>query len=115
MIAERDYKDYLLDIQRAILDILDFTHGLDYEAFTKDKKTSYAVVRALEIVSEASKKIPPETRDSFPGVPWKEMAGIRDKLIHEYFGVNSRVVWNTVMEDIPRLKPLIADVIEKEV
>jgi uncharacterized protein with HEPN domain len=115
MIAERDHKDYLLDIQGAIQDILDFTHGLDYEAFTKDKKTSYAVVRALEIVGEASKKIPPETRDSYPEVPWKEMAGIRDKLIHEYFGVNSKVVWNAVMEDIPRLKPLIADVIEKEV
>jgi len=115
MNAGRDYRDYLQDIQGAILDILDFTHGLDFEAFTRDKKTSYAVVRALEIIGEAAKKVPPETRDSHPEVPWKEMTGIRDKLIHEYFGVNSRVVWNTVTEDIPRLKPLIAHVMEKEV
>ncbi len=114
MMAERDYTDCLQDIQDAILDIFAFTQGLDFDSFVGDKKTLYAVIRALEIIGEATKKIPASMKKNFPDIPWKEMAGFRDKLIHEYFGSNTRVVWNTVTDDIPGIQPLIADLVKKE-
>ncbi len=79
---------------------------MSYDDFSRDKKTIYAVVRGLEIIGEAVKKVPKELRESYPDIPWKRIAGMRDKLIHEYFGVDIEVVWKTVREDIPYLKSL---------
>lgn len=81
-----------------------FTYGMDFRKFTKDEKTVFAVTRAIEIIGEAVKKIPSSVRKQYPQVPWKEMAGMRDKLIHEYFGVNLRAVWDTVKKDIPVIR-----------
>lgn len=78
--------------------------GMTFEQFSQDDKTAYAVVRALEIIGEATKKIPDAVRDQYPQIPWREMAGMRDKLIHDYFGVNLGVVWKTVQEDLPLLQ-----------
>jgi uncharacterized protein with HEPN domain len=78
------------------------------------KKTIYAVVRAFEIIGEAAKKVPPSVRKRHAKVPWKLMAGMRDKLIHEYFRVNYQVLWKTAQEDIPPVRPLIAKVLEEE-
>lgn len=82
--------------------------------FSRDQKTIFAVVRAFEIIGEASKKIPPSVKKRHANVPWKLMAGMRDKLIHEYFGVNYQVLWKTAKEDIPLVQPLIAKVLKEE-
>jgi uncharacterized protein with HEPN domain len=72
------------------------------------------VIRALEIIGEATKQVPQSVKDSYPEVPWRQMAGMRDKLIHDYFGVNLVVVWKTVIEDLPNLEPLIRHVLAEE-
>ncbi|AKB36461.1 hypothetical protein MSSAC_1871 [Methanosarcina siciliae C2J] len=83
----------------------EFVSGFTFEDFAADHKTQFAVIRTLEIVGEAAKNIPYETREKYPSVPWKDLAGIRDKLIHAYFRVNLEVVWLSVKECIPEAKP----------
>jgi len=97
--------DYIEDVIEAMNDAMSFVEGMEYDDFLKDRKTVYAVIRAIEIIGEAVKKIPELVKNRYPQIPWREMAGMRDKLIHEYFGVNLRAVWDTVKQDIPSLKP----------
>ena len=101
----RDIQVYVEDIIEAINNIEKYTRGLTYETFAKDKKTVDAVIRNFEIIGEATKYIPERVRKEYPKVPWKDMAGMRDKLIHGYFGVDIRRVWKTVKEDLLDLKP----------
>ncbi|MBF0532532.1 MAG: DUF86 domain-containing protein [Candidatus Omnitrophica bacterium] len=101
----RAYQDYIVDVLDSIDKAQTFVKGMTFEAFEKDPKTSYAVVRAFEIMGEAVGKIPAGVRNRFPEIPWKEMAGMRNKLIHEYFGIQSRVVWKTIKHDLPKIKP----------
>ena len=77
---------------------------MSYEAFAKDRKTVDATVRNFEIIGEATKHIPERIRKEYPKVPWKDMAGMRDKLIHGYFGVKLDVVWKTIKERLPAVK-----------
>jgi len=102
---------YLMDILQNMRDAEEFILGMDYEQFKADKKTSNAVLRSIEVMGEASKHIPNEIRTRYTSVPWKEMAGMRDKLIHDYLGIDAETVWLVVKERIPSLKPVIEDIL----
>jgi len=104
---KREIGDYIEDIIEAVNRLKNFTKGISYEKFLRDDKTMFAVVRALEIIGEASKNIPNETKKKYPGVPWKDMAGMRDKLIHEYFGIKADLLWRAVKEELPPIVPLL--------
>lgn len=82
--------------------------------YLQDIKTIFATLRALEIIGEATKKVPGAVKNNYPNVPWREMAGIRDKLIHDYFGVDMKVVWKTIKKDIPALRPQIKRILSEE-
>ncbi len=112
---KRDYSLYLKDILTAFESIEDFVKGLDLEEFKADDKTLSAVIRKLEIIGEATKQLSEELRSKYPDIPWKEMAGMRDRLIHFYFGVDYKLVWETVKTRIPKIKALIENVYNREV
>ena len=107
----REVSDYLDDILTAITDINEFTKGMHYEAFATDKRTVNAVIRSLEVLGEATKRIPPPLRQKYPGIPWSKMAGMRDILIHDYMGVDLKTVWKVIQERLPELKPLLEELI----
>jgi len=105
-------RDYLQDIRDSIKDIEDFTRNMDFEDFARDRKTINAVIRSIEVIGETAKHIPKSIRDKYPSITWRKMAGMRDKLIHEYFGVDIKILWKTIKKDIPPLKPLIQNILE---
>jgi len=108
---KREVGDYIEDIIGATDKAMDFVKNISYEKFTRDDKTVFAVVRALEIIGEAVKNIPDDIRKNYPEIPWKDMAGMRNKVIHEYFGVKLNIVWRAVKEEIPPLKPIFEKIL----
>jgi len=100
---KRDYNLFLDDIVESIRHIEDFIYGFTYERFCKDEKTLSAVIRKLEVIGEASKQIPQSFKDQYPDLPWTEMARMRDKLIHGYFGVNPEIIWRVIRERLPEI------------
>jgi len=110
---KRDYRVYIDDILEAIKRIEEYTDELTFDKFTQDIKTIDAVIRNFEIIGEAAKHVTEKVREEYPNVPWKNMAGMRDKLIHEYLGVKLEAVWETVKKRLPEVKPLIEEVLEK--
>ena len=108
----RDYSLYLSDILKAFEAVENFVEDQSFEDFKKDDKTSSAVIRKFEIIGEAAKQVPEIVRQKYPAVPWKEMAGMRDKLIHFYFGVNYDLLWQTIVNRIPQIKPVIGQILK---
>jgi uncharacterized protein with HEPN domain len=107
--APRDYRDYLQDMLGATEKVAAFVQGMTRGQFLEDERTQFAVVRGLEIIGEAAKKIPASVKAKHPQVPWREVARMRDKLVHDYFGVNAEVVWKTALEDVPRIAISLRD------
>lgn len=107
----RDYRLYLKDILAAMDSIAAFVEGMDLAAFRVDDKTASAVVRKFEIIGEAAKGVPEAVRQRYPGVPWREMAGMRDRLVHAYFDVDHNLVWWTIQERLPRVKLQIEQIL----
>jgi len=91
----------------------EFVNGWTFEEFAADRKTQFAVIRALEIIGEAAKNIPSEVREKYPSVPWKDLASIGDKLVHAYFGVNLKVVLLSVKESIFESKPDVKHILDE--
>jgi len=110
MSVEREIGDYLNDIAESVEDIRSFTEGLTFNDFVADKKTTNAVIRSLEIIGEAAKKIPSDVRALHHEIPWQEIGGMRDKLIHEYSGVDLEIVWETVQNSLQDLYNAICDI-----
>lgn len=106
------YVDYLEDIVNAIERAESFVSGLSFEQFQSDDKTIFACIRALEIIGEAANKIPKSLQQKYPSVPWKEMIGMRNKLIHDYSGVNDEVIWKTIKNDLPNLKSEVTAILD---
>ncbi len=101
--SERTDADFLSDIREALQRIETYAAGMTYEAFTADIKTQDAIIRNLEILGEAAKNLSEDIRARHPAVPWKSMAGARDRLIHHYFGVNLDIVWQIVSVELPQV------------
>ncbi len=104
---KRDPRLYLDDILEALIKIERFVKDLSLSEFKQDARTVDAVVRNFEIIGEAAKQLPEDIRQSYPDVEWKEMAGMRNKLIHAYFHVNLEVVWKTARQRVPKLRSVV--------
>lgn len=113
MSDDRTNIDYVQDIVDELHRILKFTKKKSYESFSKDDKTIYAVIRSFEIIGEAAKKIPQNITGEFPDIPWKRMSGMRDKLIHEYFGVDIKTLWKTIQKRVPETIPLAEKLLQE--
>lgn len=98
---------YLQDIITSINKIEQYIQGLTYEAFSQNNQIIDAVVRNLEIIGEATRNIPKETLDKYADIPWEKMVSMRNKVLHEYFGVDIKILWQTIKEDLPKLKKQI--------
>lgn len=101
--SKRTDREYLSDIQQALQRITTYVAGMTYDSFVDDDKTQDAVIRNLEILGEATKNLSDELRDKHPAVPWRSMAGARDRLIHQYFGVNLDIIWQIISVELPQI------------
>lgn len=114
MRPRRAYSDYLRDILEAIGKAQLFTVNMSFEDFSMDEKTVYATVRALEIVGEATKRLPVSVRELQPLVPWRDMSGMRDVVIHQYDKVDLIEVWKAARTELPAIEPMIAQLLEEQ-
>jgi len=110
----RDPNLYLKDILAAMEAIESFVEDMEFKDFQSDDKTSSAVIRKFEVIGEATKNVPDVIKRNYPAVPWKEMAGMRDRLIHFYFGIKHDLVWHTIKDVIPQVKPLIQKILTNQ-
>jgi uncharacterized protein with HEPN domain len=107
----REWKFFIQDIYDAIQNIKEFVGEMKQKEFLADEKTRSAVAFKIENIGEASKNIPKEIKAKFKDLPWKDMAGMRDKITHFYFGINYRLVWSVVKKELPAIEPAIAKIL----
>lgn len=109
----QDYKAYLKDILEAIRRIEKYTKGLSFDEFAGDELTQDGVVRNLEVIGEAVKNIPEDVKNKKNEVEWRKIAGLRDILIHAYFGVDVDIVWEVVKDKVPELKEKVLEILSE--
>ena len=109
----RDYKVYLQDVLEAAERVRGYITGLSLKTFSEDVKTVDAVVRNLEVIGEAIKQVPDDVRSKYTQVEWKRISGLRDILIHQYFGVDVEIIWDIVQNKLPVLETQIRQIIEE--
>lgn len=108
----RDYKAYLEDIVQAAQKINRYVSGLSVQTFSDDEKTVDAVVRNLEVIGEAVRNIPEDIRDKYPKIAWHRIAGLRNILIHEYFAISTKIIWDISTNKLPILEQQIKKILE---
>lgn len=110
---KREYRHFIKDILESIEHIKNFIGDMDFREFIKDDKTSSAVVQKLGIIGEATKNIPKHIKALYKEVPWSDMAKMRDKISHFYFGIDYDIVWNVIKERLPEIKPIIEKMLKE--
>ena len=112
--TKRLFIEFLQDILEAIADIESFTNDIDFQEFQANREKVFAVVKFLEIIGEAVKKIPEEQRVNYPEISWKSVAGMRDVLVHEYWRIDEAIMWETIQTTLPPLKIVIQKMLSQE-
>lgn len=107
---ERDPKLYLDDINESIKLIAKYTKGVDFSDFAGDQNNQDAVMRRLMVIGEACKNLEKYFKEKYPTIPWRKIGGFRNRLVHEYFGIDEQAVWNIIKEDLPELKKEISKI-----
>jgi uncharacterized protein with HEPN domain len=105
---------YLNDIHESINKIDTYTQGIEFDSFCFNEMMFDAVIRNLEIMGEASRNLPDELKSKYPEIPWRQMIGVRNILIHEYFGIDNTIIWEIIKKNLPEIKPLILKAIQEE-
>ncbi len=108
----RDIRVYLLDILERCERITRYVEGLDEERWSSDERTQDAVLRNLEVIGEAVKRLPGDLRQRTPEIPWQDIAGLRDILIHEYGGVDFAIVWDIAVNEVPALRQAVTELLK---
>jgi uncharacterized protein with HEPN domain len=111
---KRDWVIRIQDILTCIQKIEEYIAGMDYEQFERSSITVDAVLRNLEIIGKAARHIPQEVIQSEPDIPWSEMKGLRNIVVHEYFGVSLPIIWHTATENLPVVVPQLIQLLEKK-
>jgi uncharacterized protein with HEPN domain len=109
--SKREDSAIIQDMKEAVDRIMSYTLNMEYEGFLQDYKTQDAVIRNIEILGEAAKLLSDETKEKYLNIPWKDIAGTRDKLIHDYFGVNIDIVWDIARNEIPSLSEKLKEIL----
>ncbi len=109
----RDYSLFIKDILQAIYDIEAFIGGMDYAEFQMDEKTRSAVVWKITTIGEAAKNLPKTISVRYRSIPWNDMAKMRDKIAHQYFGIDYELVWGVIKKELPAIKPEIEKIVQQ--
>jgi uncharacterized protein with HEPN domain len=111
MYKSHNITDHLKDIINYMETAEHFVENMEYQRFQEDTKTIFAIIRALEVIGEAVKHIPTDFRKQYPQIPWQDIAGMRDVLIHDYLEIDTTTLWNTMTKNIPTTKPLLKQIL----